>query len=41
MQGLMMDMPLLISSILQNATRHHGDAELVPRRIEGHHPRHT
>ena len=32
MQGLMMDMPLLISSILQHADRHHGDTEIVSRR---------
>jgi fatty-acyl-CoA synthase len=41
MQGLMMDMPLLISSILQHAARHHGDAEIVSRRIEGDIHRYT
>ena len=35
MQGLMMDMPLLISSILRHAVRHHGDVEVVSRRVEG------
>ncbi len=35
MQGLMMDMPLLVSSILRHAARHHGDTEVVSRRIEG------
>ncbi|MEI8305158.1 MAG: 3-(methylthio)propionyl-CoA ligase, partial [Burkholderiales bacterium] len=41
MQGLMMDMPLLISSILQHAARHHGDAEIVSRRVEGDIHRYT
>ena len=41
MQGLMMDMPLLISSILQHAARHHGDAEVVSRRLEGDIHRYT
>ncbi|MFK7965014.1 MAG: 3-(methylthio)propionyl-CoA ligase [Burkholderiaceae bacterium] len=35
MNGLMMDMPLLISSILKHAARHHGDVEIVSRRVEG------
>src|SRR5690606_4224726 len=35
MQGLMMDMPLLISSILKHAARHFGDVEIVSRRTEG------
>ncbi|MEZ5652060.1 MAG: 3-(methylthio)propionyl-CoA ligase [Burkholderiaceae bacterium] len=35
MNGLMMDMPLLISSILQHAARHHADTEIVSRRLEG------
>lgn len=34
MQGLMMDMPLLISTILQHAARHHGDTQIVSRRVE-------
>jgi fatty-acyl-CoA synthase len=41
MQGLMMDMPLLISSILQHAARHHGDTEIVSRRTEGDIHRYT
>ena len=41
MQGLMMDMPLLISSILQHAARHHGDTEIVSRRVEGDIHRYT
>ena len=41
MQGLMMDMPLLISSILQHAARHHGDTEIVSRRVEGDVHRYT
>ncbi len=41
MQGLMMDMPLLISSILQHASRHHGDTEIVSRRVEGDIHRYT
>ncbi len=41
MQGLMMDMPLLISSILRHAARHHGDAEIVSRRLEGDIHRYT
>ena len=35
MNGLMMDMPLLISSILKHAARHYGDVEIVSRRVEG------
>ena len=34
MQGLMMDMPLMISSLLVHADRYHGDAEIVSRRVE-------
>ena len=30
-----MQMPLLVSSILQHAARHHGDTEVVSRRVEG------
>jgi acyl-CoA synthetase (AMP-forming)/AMP-acid ligase II len=41
MQGLMMDMPLLISSILRHAARHHGDSEIVSRRLEGDIHRYT
>ncbi|NLD67864.1 MAG: fatty-acid--CoA ligase [Limnobacter sp.] len=41
MQGLMMDMPLLVSSLLQHAARHYGDNEIVSRRIEGDIHRYT
>lgn len=35
LHGLMMQMPLLISSLIEHAERHHGDAEIVSRRVEG------
>ena len=35
MLGQMMQMPLLISSLLVHAERHHGDQEVVSRRVEG------
>jgi fatty-acyl-CoA synthase len=35
MQGLMMDMPLLISGLLQHADRHHGSTEIVSKTVEG------
>ena len=35
MLGLMMDRPLLISSLLRHADRCHGDSEIVSRTIEG------
>jgi 3-(methylthio)propionyl---CoA ligase len=35
MRGLMMDMPLLISSLITHADRNHGDAEIVSRLAEG------
>ena len=35
MNGLMMQQPLLISSLLIHAERHHGDQEVVSRRVEG------
>ena len=35
MNGLMMQLPLLISSLLRHAERHHGDQEVVSRRVEG------
>ena len=35
MLGLMQDAPLLVSSIIRYADRHHGDAEIVSRNIEG------
>ncbi|MCQ9378287.1 3-(methylthio)propionyl-CoA ligase [Methyloversatilis sp. XJ19-49] len=33
--GQMMQMPLLISNLIRHAARHHGDTEIVSRRIEG------
>jgi 3-(methylthio)propionyl---CoA ligase len=35
MFGNMMQQPLLISSLLRHAERHHGDTEIVSRRVEG------
>ena len=35
MQGLMMEVPLLISSLIRHADRYHGDAEIVSRAVEG------
>ena len=35
MNGLMMQQPLLISSLLVHAERHHGSQEVVSRRVEG------
>ncbi len=35
MNGLMMDMPLLISDLIRHADRHHGDTEIVSKRVEG------
>src|SRR4030081_1341403 len=35
MNGLMMQQPLLISSLLVHAECHHGDQEVVSRRVEG------
>jgi acyl-CoA synthetase (AMP-forming)/AMP-acid ligase II len=35
MLGLMQNQPLLISGLIQHAERHHGDAEVVSRRVEG------
>src|SRR5450631_2336588 len=34
MQGLMQNVPLLISSLIQHADRHHGTVEIVSRRVE-------
>jgi len=34
MQGLMMDMPLLISDLIRHADRHHGDTEIVSKTVE-------
>ncbi len=43
MNGLMMQQPLLISSLLVHAERHHGDQQVVSRRVEGdiHHTTYT
>ena len=35
MLGLMQGVPLLISSLIHHADRHHGDVEIVSRRVEG------
>uniref|UniRef100_Q07HW8 3-methylmercaptopropionyl-CoA ligase n=1 Tax=Rhodopseudomonas palustris (strain BisA53) TaxID=316055 RepID=Q07HW8_RHOP5 len=40
-QGLMMDMPLLISGLIDYAATYHGDAEIVAREIEGDIHRYT
>jgi 3-(methylthio)propionyl---CoA ligase len=34
-RGLMMDMPLLVSSLIEHAGLYHGDTEIVSRTIEG------
>jgi acyl-CoA synthetase (AMP-forming)/AMP-acid ligase II len=41
MLGLMQDRPLLISSLIEFADRHHGDGEIVSRRVEGDIHRYT
>ncbi|MFM7396847.1 MAG: 3-(methylthio)propionyl-CoA ligase [Gammaproteobacteria bacterium] len=41
MLGLMQDEPLLIWRFLEHAARHHGDVEMVSRRIEGDIHRYT
>jgi 3-(methylthio)propionyl---CoA ligase len=35
MLGLMQNQPLLISALMEHAERHHGDGEIVSRRVEG------
>ena len=35
MQGLMMDVPLLISDLIKHAARNHGDTEIVSKTVEG------
>jgi len=35
MLGLMQSQPLLISDLIEHAARHHGDVEIVSRRVEG------
>ncbi len=41
MLGLMQDQPLLISNLIDFAERHHGDGEIVSRRVEGDIHRYT
>jgi len=41
MQGLMMQQPLLISTLLTHAERHHSEREIVSRRVEGDLHRYT
>ena len=41
MLGLMQSQPLLISSLIEFAARHHSDAEIVSRRVEGDIHRYT
>ena len=41
MLGLMQSQPLLISGLIEFAARHHGDAEIVSRRVEGDLHRYT
>ena len=41
MNGQMMQQPLLISSLIVHAERHHGDSEIVSRRVEGDIHRYT
>ncbi len=41
MRGLMMDLPLLLSSLIEHAATHHGDTEVVAREIEGDLHRYT
>src|SRR5258706_6465796 len=35
MRAQMMDMPLLVSSVIEHADRSHGDTEIVSRTVEG------
>ncbi|MGE5616892.1 MAG: 3-(methylthio)propionyl-CoA ligase [Bacillota bacterium] len=41
MNGLMMQVPLLVSSLIRHADRHHGATEIVSRRVEGDIHRYT
>ena len=41
MHGLMMDMPLLISGLLEHADRHHADTEIVSKTVDGSLHRYT
>src|SRR5262244_1132161 len=38
LRGLMMDMPLLVSSLIEHAGLYHGDTEMVSRLVEGPDP---
>ncbi|MGF6722225.1 acyl-CoA synthetase (AMP-forming)/AMP-acid ligase II [Paraburkholderia sp. GAS41] len=40
MEGLMMQQPLLVASLLKHVERHHGTQEIVSRRVEGDIHRH-
>ena len=35
MRGQMMDLPLLVSSLIEHAEHNHGDVEIVSRTVEG------
>src|SRR5688572_24469808 len=41
MRGLMMEMPLLVSGLIRHADRHHGDTQIVSKRVEGDLHRYT
>jgi fatty-acyl-CoA synthase len=41
MRGLMMDVPLLVSNLIRHADRHHGDTQIVSKRVEGDIHRYT
>lgn len=41
LMGLMQQQPLLISTLIRHAERHHGDTEIVSRRVEGDIHRYT
>jgi fatty-acyl-CoA synthase len=41
MNGSMMQQPLLVSALLTHAERHHGEQEIVSRRVEGDVHRYT
>jgi acyl-CoA synthetase (AMP-forming)/AMP-acid ligase II len=41
MLGLQMDMPLMLSGLIEHAALYHGDTEIVARTIEGHLHRYT
>ena len=41
MRALMMETPLLVSDLIRHADRHHGDTQIVSRRVEGDLHRYT